>query len=86
MLVLSRKNQEEILINDNITIKIVRLEGKRVRIGICAPINTKIFRKEKCAAIKTERANRGKRIATAKQRRRCQYGFCRTVCLSQTPG
>jgi carbon storage regulator len=46
MLVLRRKLGEEIIIDDNIVIKIVKLEGNAVKIGITAPPDVLILRKE----------------------------------------
>lgn len=46
MLVLSRKAGEEIYIGGNIVIRVLGLECGKVRIGIQAPPETKIHRKE----------------------------------------
>lgn len=46
MLVLSRKIDEEIKIGDNITLKVVRVQGGSVRLGIEAPNNIQITRGE----------------------------------------
>jgi carbon storage regulator len=46
MLVLSRKKGESIVINDEIEITILGVEGENVRLGISAPKNVEIFRKE----------------------------------------
>lgn len=54
MLILSRKKEESIMIGDDIEIKIVKIEGKTVKIGIIAPDNIRILRKELYDEIKNE--------------------------------
>ena len=46
MLVLSRKPGEEIVIGDNIRLRVVAIRGTRVRLGITAPVETPILRHE----------------------------------------
>ncbi len=46
MLVLSRKEEQSIIIGDNIEIKILSIKGDTVKIGITAPPELKIYRKE----------------------------------------
>jgi len=42
MLVLSRKVGEEIIIDGNIRIRIIKVDGNKVRIGITAPDNISV--------------------------------------------
>jgi len=46
MLVLSRKQNEEILIGDNVCIKVIGVFGNKVRLGISAPDQVPIRRAE----------------------------------------
>ena len=46
MLVLSRKKNEKIVINESIVITVVEVRGDRVRIGIEAPREVPIHRQE----------------------------------------
>jgi carbon storage regulator len=46
MLVLSRKTGEGIVLDKDITIDILSIDGDRIRIGIQAPKEMRIFRKE----------------------------------------
>jgi carbon storage regulator len=52
MLVLSRKKNESIIINDNITIVVVDVRGYKVRLGIEAPKEVPVHRLEVYEAIK----------------------------------
>ena len=46
MLVLSRKQNEEILVGENVSIRILSVSGNRVRVGIVAPNAVEIRRAE----------------------------------------
>ncbi len=46
MLVLARKINQSIIIQDNIEIMILDIQGEQVKIGIKAPKEIKIYRKE----------------------------------------
>lgn len=46
MLIISRKVEEEIIIAGNIVIKVIKIRKNNVRIGIEAPDNVTILRKE----------------------------------------
>ncbi len=51
MLVLSRKKNESIIIDDQITITVVEIRGDKVRLGIEAPREVPIHRSEVYEAI-----------------------------------
>ena len=46
MLALTRKKGESIIIADDIEVKILEIKGDKVRLGIEAPKNISIYRKE----------------------------------------
>lgn len=46
MLILSRKDGESIVLDDNIEIKILEIEDGKVKLGIDAPKDIDIYRKE----------------------------------------
>jgi len=46
MLVLTRKKDQTIIINENIEITVLDIQGDQVRLGINAPRNVSIHRKE----------------------------------------
>jgi carbon storage regulator len=56
MLVLSRKKNESIVIDDNITIVVVEIRGDKVRLGIEAPKEVPVHRREVYDAIKRNAA------------------------------
>jgi carbon storage regulator len=51
MLVLSRKKNESIVIDDNVVITIVEIRGDKVRLGIQAPRDIPVHRQEVLNAI-----------------------------------
>ncbi|MBE7498728.1 MAG: carbon storage regulator CsrA [Verrucomicrobiales bacterium] len=46
MLILSRKLNESIVIDGRITVKVLRVEGEVVKLGIAAPPNVPVHRQE----------------------------------------
>ena len=54
MLVLSRKKNESIIINDDITITVVEIRGDKVRLGIEAPKTVTVHRQEVYERIKAK--------------------------------
>jgi carbon storage regulator len=51
MLVLSRKKNESIVINNDITVTVVEIRGDKVRLGIVAPKEVPVHRQEVFDAI-----------------------------------
>lgn len=60
MLVLTRKVQEKIQIGQNITVTVVRVKGKAVRLGIEAPESVRISRGELGSATPQQAAHPGR--------------------------
>jgi len=54
MLVLTRKPNESIMIGDDVEVSIVEVKGDQVKLGISAPKNIKVHRKEVFLAIQRE--------------------------------
>lgn len=54
MLVLSRKQDESIMIGDDVKITVVDIRGDKVRLGITAPREIQVHRKEVYDAIRRE--------------------------------
>ena len=57
MLVLSRKRDESIVIGNNIVVTIVDIRGDKVRLGISAPPEVPVHRKEVYEAIMQQTGN-----------------------------
>ena len=55
MLVLSRQKDESIMIGDDVEITIVDVRGDKVRLGIAAPRNISVHRREVYDAIQREK-------------------------------
>lgn len=55
MLVISRKIDEDIVIDGGIVVRVVDIRGDKVRLGIEAPKDVKIHRSEVCDAIQQQR-------------------------------
>jgi carbon storage regulator len=54
MLVLSRKKDESIIINDHIRVTVVEIRGDKVRLGIEAPKDITVHRREVYEAIQNQ--------------------------------
>jgi carbon storage regulator len=55
MLVLTRKTNQSIMIGDEIEVSVLAVSGDKVRVGITAPRDVPVFRKEVYLSIKEER-------------------------------
>lgn len=65
MLVLSRKRDESIVIGDNIHITVVDIRGDKVRLGITAPKEIPVHRREVYEAILRNLENGGSETTPA---------------------
>jgi carbon storage regulator len=62
MLVLTRKSNQSIMIGDDIEVSVLAIMGEKVRIGIQAPRDIPVFRKEVYLEIQQERIGGGKGV------------------------
>jgi carbon storage regulator len=60
MLVLTRKSNQSIMIGDDIEVSVLAIMGEKVRIGIQAPRDIPVFRKEVYLEIQQEQLQEGK--------------------------
>ena len=58
MLVLSRQKDESIMVGDNVEITIVDVRGVKVRLGITAPKEIPVHRREVYEAIQREKGEK----------------------------
>jgi carbon storage regulator len=54
MLVLTRKKEQSVIISDNIEVTVLDIQGDQVRLGISAPRNISVHRKEVYLEIQEE--------------------------------
>ena len=66
MLVLTRKENESILIGDEIEVKVLDLKENQVKLGIVAPRAVAVHRREVYLAIRAENAQAAAALATRK--------------------
>ena len=69
MLVLTRKTNQSIMIGDDVEVSVLAVAGDKVRIGITAPRDVPVFRKEVYLSIQAENskvaAGSGERVNKA---------------------
>lgn len=56
MLALSRKKNEALVINNNVEITVLEIKGEQVKLGISAPKDIPVYRKE--VYVQTQEANK----------------------------
>jgi len=66
MLVLTRKSNQSIMIGDDIEVSVLAVMGEKVRVGISAPRDVPVFRKEVYLEIKLDETEGDQREAVAK--------------------
>ena len=65
MLILTRKADQGIVIQGDIMIRVLAIEGDRVKLGITAPRSIGVLREELCEAVRDENREAVARQATA---------------------
>ncbi len=67
MLVLTRKSNQSIMIGDDVEISVLSITGEKVRIGIQAPRDVPVFRREVYLEIQEERGGVGHSVGVDKR-------------------
>jgi carbon storage regulator len=66
MLVLTRKSNQSIMIGDDIEVSVLAIMGEKVRIGIQAPRDVPVFRKEVYLEIQQEQVIEQEQVGASK--------------------
>jgi carbon storage regulator len=66
MLVLTRKSNQSIMIGDDVEVSVLAVVGEKVRVGISAPRDIPVFRKEVYLEIKLDESEGDQREAVAR--------------------
>ena len=74
MLVLTRKSNQSIMIGDDIEVSVLAVMGEKVRIGIQAPREIPVFRKEVYLEIQGDRRTARPRRPRPRGRSACRGG------------
>jgi carbon storage regulator len=61
MLVLTRRSNQSIMIGDDVEVTVLAVAGEKVRLGISAPTEVPVFRREVFVRIAAERAEEEER-------------------------
>ena len=68
MLALARKMNQSIMIGNDIEVTLLEIKGDQIKIGISAPQNVPIYRKEIFDQIQQENKNAGQEVDVSKVR------------------
>jgi len=67
MLVLTRKTNQSIMIGDDVEVTVLAVSRDKIRLGITAPREVPVFRKEVYLSIQGETDGDGDAVATVKE-------------------
>ena len=70
MLVLTRKTNQSIMIGDDVEVTVLAVSRDKIRLGITAPRDVPVFRKEVYLSIKEESARGGRRTRPRRSTKR----------------
>jgi carbon storage regulator len=79
MLVLTRKSNQSIMIGDDIEVSVLSIMGEKVRIGIQAPRDIPVFRREVYLEIQEERGGVGVGVAASSRANESNDGDGRSL-------
>jgi len=85
MLILTRKPDQRILINDDIVVTVLAVDGDRVKIGISAPAEVSVLREELQRAVSGENRTAAARGPERRTLERSLLGLRLATAAAATP-
>lgn len=84
MLILTRRADESIMIGADIEVKVLRISGRQVHLGICAPRQVSVFRQEIHAQVQEQNRKALETSASARKLEGLPQHFRRFKSLLST--
>ena len=85
MLILARRINESIVIGDDIRVTVIDIKGDQIKLGIEAPRDVKVYRREVYEAIQEENREAAKSAAGGPHPRRCRRSNGATTSRRRAP-
>jgi carbon storage regulator len=85
MLILTRRINESIMINDNVKVTLLSVKGNQMRVGIEAPKHVTVHREEIFQKIKKKKTHQSKNHAVGNARHQVKPNQVKPIVLKKAP-